>query len=122
LIALAVLAQTALGSGEAAWLMVVAVFILLNCWGGLMHARMLARIARMPRRDGFACPDCKERPVLGPVWRCDKCLKPFDTFATQAVCPHCGTQFPVTLCFDCGSARPMSEWMVAAPAEPPKLA
>ena len=49
------------------------VFILLNCWGGLMQARALARIAKMPRRDGFACPVCKIAPPVGAIWRCGKC-------------------------------------------------
>src|SRR6516164_4012095 len=30
---------------------VMAVFMFLNCWTGLMHARLLARIDKMPRRD-----------------------------------------------------------------------
>ena len=69
-------------------------FILLNCWRGLMQARVLARIAKLPRRGGFACPSCGQAPIIGPLWRCDKCLKPFDTFETRATCPHCGAQFP----------------------------
>jgi Zn-dependent protease len=93
------------------WLGIVAVFILLNCWGGLTQARILARIARLPRRSGFECPECKQPPVLGPYWRCARCLKPFDTFQTLGVCPDCGTEFPVTQCLDCGSAHPFSEWV-----------
>jgi hypothetical protein len=31
-------------------------FMLLNCWGGLRHALALLRLARLPRREGFACP------------------------------------------------------------------
>ena len=99
---------------------VVCVFILLNCWGGLMRARLLFKIAKLPRRSGFQCPSCRQPPVLGPYWRCAKCLKPFDTFETQAVCPHCGTQFPVTQCLDCGRASPIAEW-AQAPAQPPPL-
>jgi len=102
------------------WLGLICVFILLNCWKGLLQARILSRVARLPRREGLACPSCKEAPVIGPFWRCDKCFKPFDTFQTQAACPHCGAQFPVTRCMDCGSARPLSEWIVPA-LVPPKL-
>ena len=97
------------------WLGVMCVFILLNCWRGLLQARALARVAKLPRRAGFLCPDCKQAPVLGPVWRCAQCRKAFDTFETQAVCPHCGTQFPVTRCLDCGAAHPMSEWLAPPP-------
>ena len=31
-------------------------------------------------------------------------LKAFDTFQTQAVCPHCSAQFTTTGCLDCGRA------------------
>jgi len=95
---------------QSIWLGIMAVFILLNCWGGLMQARALARIAKMPRRAGFACPACKTPPPLGPIWRCGKCRQPFDTFATLGACPHCGTQFSATQCLDCGSLRPINEW------------
>ena len=104
----------------AVWLGIMAVFILLNCWGGLMQARALARVANAPRHDGFACPACKNAPPRGAFWVCGKCRKPFDTFETGGVCPNCGTQFAATSCPECGSLRPMSEWM-AVPNVPPKL-
>jgi Zn-dependent protease len=97
------------------WLGILCVFILLLCWRGLMQARVLARIAKLPRRSGFACPSCHQPPILGPVWRCEKCQQPFDTFETRAVCPHCGAQFAVTRCPECGSARPLAEWVAAPP-------
>jgi len=98
------------------WIAVVAVFILLNCWRGLAQARLLARAAKLPRREGFACPGCKEPPIRGALWRCAKCLKPFDTFESMASCPHCGTAFPVTQCFECGNAFPIRDWVVPVPA------
>jgi Zn-dependent protease len=97
------------------WLGIIAVFILLNCWGGLQQARVLARAAKLPRRQGYACPVCHQPPVLGPVWRCGRCLKAFDTFETHAKCPNCGAEFPITQCFECGSARPISEWSSPPP-------
>jgi Zn-dependent protease len=97
------------------WTGIMCVFILLNCWGGLTQARALARIAKLPRRDGFACPECKTAPPIGAIWRCGKCGNPFDTFATQATCPNCGTQFNATQCLDCGSTHPISEWMTSPP-------
>jgi Zn-dependent protease len=95
-------------------------FVLLNCWGGLMQARLMVRIARLPRRDGFVCPDCGERPPLGEFWRCNKCLKPFDTFATNATCPHCGTEFPTTRCISCGHLNPITQWLTSVPVVPPR--
>jgi Zn-dependent protease len=100
---------------KSLWIGLVAVFILLNCWKGLLQARLLARAAKLPRRAGFACPSCREPPFCGALWRCAKCQKPFDTFETMATCPHCGTQFPVTQCFECGNANPIRDWIVPAP-------
>ncbi len=104
------------------WFGILCVFILLNCWSGLIQARVLARVAKLPRHGGFACPSCQQAPIIGPLWRCDKCQRQFDTFATRAVCPHCGAQFPVIRCPECGHAHSLSEWVAAAPTSvPPKL-
>lgn len=102
------------------WLGAIAVFMLMNCWGGLKHARALLRFSKVPRRDGFACPRCKTAPPLGEYWKCGQCGQPFDTFQTGAVCPHCAAQFPQTKCLDCGGLNPMHDWMVASLA-PSKL-
>lgn len=102
------------------WTVLIGVFILMNCVGGLRQARMLAAAAKLPRRGGFACPSCGSAPPIGIFWRCGQCRNPLDTFETGGVCPHCATQFPVTACPDCGVARPMSEWVVGG-AAPPKL-
>ena len=103
------------------WTGVMAAFILLNCWGGLRQARLLARVAKLPRRAGFACPTCKQPPIMGAIWRCAKCRNSFDTFETSASCPHCGMQFPVTHCLDCGSAHPIQEWVNLVPPPIPAL-
>jgi len=96
------------------WLGAIAVFMLMNCWGGLQQARALLRFAKLPRRDGLACPSCGTAPPLGDYWKCGKCGQPFDTFQTHAICPHCGTQFAQTKCLDCGAVTPMNDWMVAS--------
>jgi Zn-dependent protease len=104
------------------WLIVLCVFILLNCWRGLLQARLLARAAKLPRRTGYACPSCHQPPVRGVFWRCARCYKPFDTFETGALCPHCGAEFPVTQCLDCGEAHPLSQWVQPPPVmAPPSL-
>jgi hypothetical protein len=92
------------------WFGIMAVFILLNCWGGLMHARALARAANAPRHDGFACPDCHTAPPQGLFWRCGRCGQPFDMIATRAACPRCGAQFGATMCPECGGLHPLTEW------------
>jgi Zn-dependent protease len=110
-------AQDAQSQRNAVWLGLMAVFILMNCWGGLRHALALARVAKLPRREGFACPTCKTAPPLGALWRCGKCGQPFDTFLSNATCPHCGTQYNATQCLDCGSSSPIGAWITSS-AEP----
>ena len=107
------------GQGDP-WLYVLAGFILLNCWKGWVEARALAKFDKLPRRDGFACPVCQSKPLRGALWRCGQCAKAFDTFETNAVCPHCGARFSTTACFDCGNARPLGEWLIPA-VVPPKI-
>jgi len=102
---------------QSVWLGVIAAFILMNCWGGLRQAQALSRIAKLPRREGFACPACKVQPVMGAYWKCSHCQKPFDTFQTRAVCPNCSATFNVTRCLDCGSLHPMKEWTFPALAQ-----
>jgi Zn-dependent protease len=104
LIALAVLTQSA-------WTGFIAVFIVMNCWSGFKQARVLLKMAKLPRREGFACPSCKTAPPVGAFWKCGRCGSPFDTFQTRAVCPSCSAQFPVTVCLDCRAQNPMSEWI-----------
>lgn len=96
------------------WLGAIAVFMLMNCWGGLQHARALLRFAKLPRRDGFACPRCKTAPPVGEYWKCGHCGQPFDTFQTRAACPHCAAQFAQTKCLDCGALHSMNDWMVGS--------
>jgi Zn-dependent protease len=94
------------------WLGAVSVFLLMNCWSGLQHARHLLRVAKLPRRQGFACPSCRMAPPIGEFWQCGACGNGFDTFKTGAVCPHCSTRPSTTKCLDCGEQYPMSEWVV----------
>jgi Zn-dependent protease len=105
---------------QSLWVGILSVFILMNCWGGLRQAQALSRFAKLPRREGFACPSCKAPPLVGTLWKCSHCQKPFDTFQTRAVCPYCSAQFTVTKCVDCGAMHPMSEWMVTT-IDSPKL-
>ncbi len=98
---------------QSVWYGAMAVFMLMNCWGGLRHALELSRFAKLPRHAGFACPACKTSPPIGEFWKCSNCGQPFDTFQTRGACPHCATQFAVTKCLDCGEAHPMSEWAVS---------
>ena len=97
---------------QSVWIGALGVFMLLNCWGGLQHARGLLRLAKLPRRQGFACPSCRTAPPVGAYWKCGKCEQTFDTFETRGVCPHCSTQYATTMCLDCQEQRPMNDWVV----------
>ena len=93
------------------WFAVLSIFILMNCWNGLKHARALNQIAKLPRREGvYACPGCKKSPPIGPLWKCSACAAEFDTFDTHAQCPTCGMQFQQTRCFECGAVNPINAW------------
>lgn len=96
------------------WLLVLMLFVLSQCWAGFKHARALGVIAKIPRRDGFACPSCGAPPVLGPAWVCPNCKQEFDTFESGAFCPKCEAQFPGTTCFDCRESHPIAEWKTGA--------
>jgi hypothetical protein len=66
---------------------------------------------KVGRREGFACPECGVCPPVGDKWRCKQCAKLFDTFLCRAVCPHCGTQHPTTMCGSCQKSHPMNDWI-----------
>lgn len=97
---------------RSVWYAAISVFMLMNCWSGLKHAQALLRFAKLPRRDGFACPSCKMAPPLGDFWQCGQCHQPFDTFSTQGVCPHCAARYSTTKCLDCGAMNPIADWTV----------
>lgn len=97
---------------QSVWFGILAAFILMNCWSGLKQARVLLRLGKLPRREGFACPSCNTAPPIGAFWKCAKCGQGFDTFQTRAVCPNCAAQFPATRCLDCRALNPMDRWIV----------
>jgi Zn-dependent protease len=93
------------------WIAAICAFMLINCWSGLKHAQQLIRMARLPRREGFACPSCQTAPPLGAYWQCGQCGQPFDTFETRGICPHCSARFATTTCLDCGEQHPINDWI-----------
>jgi hypothetical protein len=95
------------------WFGAMAAFMLMNCWGGLKHARELLRFAKLPRRQGYTCPSCQTAPPVGAYWQCGQCGQTFDTFGAYAICPHCAARFATTRCLDCGEQHPLNEWITA---------
>jgi Zn-dependent protease len=109
---------------QSAWMGVLAFFVLMRCWRGLQSGLVMAKMAKAPRRPGFACPACQAPPPMGSFWKCGKCRQLFDTFETMATCPGCGMQFNVTRCADCSALNPISSWIVPAAFAgpvPPKI-
>jgi len=92
------------------YLGIMSAFILMNCWGGLKQARALARVAKLPRREGFTCPSCKTAPPIGAFWRCGKCGQPFDLFLNHGTCPNCSTISNTAQCLDCGASNSLPAW------------
>jgi DNA-directed RNA polymerase subunit RPC12/RpoP len=95
---------------QSFWLGLMAAFIAMNCWAGFKQASALVARSRLPRRGGVACPHCDANPVHGDLWRCGKCGKGFDIFASRGQCPHCGTQFNATQCLECGRSSAIAAW------------
>ncbi|MCG3149996.1 MAG: hypothetical protein PCFJNLEI_03463 [Verrucomicrobiae bacterium] len=104
---------------RSVWFGVMTAFIAVRCWKGYQLAQALTRITTAPRRTGYACPACRAAPPQGAFWGCGNCRTDFDTFANQATCPKCATQFTVTRCVDCGTATPIADWSLSAPDELP---
>jgi len=77
----------------------------------------LLGLGKFGRREGFACPGCGAAPPIGKKWKCEKCGKPFDTFLSRAVCPHCGAQHRTTMCGNCQAMHPMNDWIYAHTAQ-----
>jgi Zn-dependent protease len=97
-------------SGKFSWLLVMAIFLIMNCWSSFQYARALLKMDKLPRRFGFSCPSCRKAPPIGDFWRCGQCHQGFDTFQSGAKCPHCGAAYGSTICIDCRRSYPMSEW------------
>ena len=103
---------------HSVWFGILSAFILMNCWSGLKQSLALLRLAKLPRRDGFACPWCKAAPPLGNFWTCGQCRTIFDIFKTNATCPRCATELAAAQCLECGRPHPLNDWMVPALVAP----
>jgi Zn-dependent protease len=99
--------------GKSVWIGIMSAFIAMNCWSGWKQAQALARVAKLPRRNEFACPSCKTAPPIGEFWRCGKCGQPFDLFLNHGICPNCSTPSHVAQCLDCGVSNSLPAWNAA---------
>ncbi len=97
-------------SGNTLWTLLIAAFLLANCWRGFKQARAMLPVEKAPRRPGHACPGCRQSPPTGPVWLCQQCRRPFDAFATDGLCPHCSAHSDNVACPSCGEMHPIPRW------------
>ncbi|MCX8155538.1 MAG: site-2 protease family protein [Verrucomicrobiae bacterium] len=105
----------------SAMLFIMSIFILMNCWRALLHARHLARLEDAARHHEFICPDCGAVPPAGPYWICARCGRPFDTFATGGTCPYCLSAYDSATCPNCHHLLPISLWRQPPPLIPPRI-
>lgn len=103
---------------RSVWLGLICLFNFFYCFQSFGQARELLRRDHAARREQYLCPNCRTSPPIGNFWRCGKCRKAFDPFATQLMCPHCNTQYSIIGCLDCGSAAPLQEWAPGEFAKP----
>jgi hypothetical protein len=95
---------------QSMWLLIVAIFIFMNCWKALKSARLGVRIAKARRRQGLSCPHCKMAPQMGALWVCSNCKNYYDVFGAGMACPHCRIPLFATICQECGEIAPISAW------------
>ena len=96
------------------WFLILAFFAATRSWAGFQQARLLTRLARLPRhRESASCPSCGAHPLLGDFWACEQCGAHFDAFDHQGSCPGCGLSFSTAMCVDCLENHPFAEWRKA---------
>ena len=106
----------AIGS-RSGWLLLVAGYMLFNCWNGLKAALFYMRQEKLPRREGFACAGCHAAPPFGDHWQCGKCRQRFDVFAGGSACPYCGDLIDRVSCLYCLETHLLNQWMAGSQAQ-----
>ncbi len=104
--------------GNIFWMLLMAGFLLLNCWHGFQHARQMAVLEQAPHRADRNCPACRKPPPVAALWACNRCRQPFDPFTTAGTCPHCGSTNDVVACPACGQMHPLPAWSQYPPNLP----
>ncbi len=88
---------------------VMAIFLMMQAWGGVRTGKFLRRMEALPRRPGTHCPICGEAPVLGKYWLCEQCRQPLDMFENHGICPSCGHLAEGAACPHCGRTSPLND-------------
>jgi Zn-dependent protease len=69
------------------WLLVIALFAIMQSWSGVQQARQLSALLALPRHEHLHCPSCGQSPPAVPMWGC-RCGNGVDVFASGGVCPN----------------------------------
>jgi len=102
----------ALAYGE--WFLVImAIFLAMQAWGGFKQARLLTKLDQLPRHAEAACPSCHAHPFAGEFWTCANCRASFDMFARRGTCPACGQFYAATHCPECRKLHSIQDWFSA---------
>ncbi|HQU43950.1 MAG TPA: site-2 protease family protein [Pirellulales bacterium] len=98
-------------SSGSMWMIFLSLFIMGRSLTAFRQGIAISRLARAPRRVGFACPSCGAAPPIGDYWTCGHCRTAFDTFFHVASCPGCAHEFPQTQCSACNATHPIMDWI-----------
>ena len=93
------------------WMGIMTAFIFMNCRQGWEQAKAINQMESLPRRSGFRCPACNNKPLKGEFWPCPRCRTTFDAFATEGQCPNCRGILAEVQCADCGRMHPVEDWV-----------
>jgi Zn-dependent protease len=99
---------------HSVWLILMAGYMLMNCWSGLKRARVLVRQEKLPRREGFACPSCRSAPPLGPHWTCSQCSQPSTHFRAARFARTAAPGLRQPLVFTASSSIPSANGLLRA--------
>ena len=76
------------------WFGAIAVFMLMNCWGGLNMREPFCASPSCPAGTALPARRARQRRRWESIGQCGKCGQPFDTFQNHAICPHCSHPVP----------------------------
>ena len=96
----------------SAWIGIMGIFLLLNCWAGLKQSLHLLRLSKLPHHSGFKCPSCYAAPPEGRFWTCPDCRTIIDLFESQGACSYCGKIAAEIPCVECAHSSPIQGWTV----------
>ena len=103
---------------ESPWLGALSVFILMYCWQGLKSALALYRLAKIPRREGFACPSWSQPRPLGIIGAAQTARIPLTRSLPRPRARAAPSNFPKHDAWTAGDSIPSASGCPARPLCP----